>query len=255
MPRAYLLFVMELGISGALGCATLPTAPAGAMGQGSSATARAEANGSKRQPRASTFVALGELLEKTATEPERSPADQEELRNKARLAYQQALQVDPKDVAALKALARLYTSEGDYERALATYNRAIQDHPKDAALRYELGMCQARRKNWDPALQSLLAAIQFDPDNRRYRRTYGLCLARAQRYDESLAVLAKLEGAPQAHYDLARMMHHLEQDEASKQHLRLALAQNPELFAAQQLLTELEGPNADSTSPTSARSP
>src|SRR5438552_1789268 len=148
MPRAYLLLVLGLGTSAALGCATLPGAPSGAMSQGSSATARAEGNGPKRQPRASTYVAFGELHEKTATEPGRSRAEQEELRNKARLAYQQALQIDPKNLPALTSLARLYTSEGDYERALTTYNRAIQDHPKDASLRHELGMCQARRKNW-----------------------------------------------------------------------------------------------------------
>jgi tetratricopeptide (TPR) repeat protein len=133
---------------------------------------------------------------------------------------------------------------------VTTYNRAIQDHPKDAVLRFDLGMCQARRKNWDLALQSLQMAIQLDPDNRRYRHTYGLCLARAQRYDESLMVLTKLRGSAQAHYDLARMMHHLEQDEAAKQHLQLAVSQDPELYAAQQLLTELGG-----VTPTAAQSP
>jgi tetratricopeptide (TPR) repeat protein len=254
MPRANLLLVVELAITGALGCATLPGALPSTMSQGSSANTRADAPGPKRQPKASTYVAFGEMYEKTTTEPGRSPAEQEELRNKARLAYQQALQIDPKSVAALTALARLYSSEGDYERALTTYNRAILDHPKDAALRYELGMCQARRKNWDVALQSLQTAIQMDPENRRYRHTYGLCLARAQRYDESLMVLSKLEGPALAHFDLARMMHHLEQDEACKEHLRLALTQNPELFEAQQLLTELDdSPNR--VTPAAAQSP
>ena len=238
MPRACLLPVVGLAMSFPLGCATFPASPSGPIGQGSSATA---SNAPKRQPKASTLVALGDLNEKSATEPGRSPAEQEELRNKARLAYQQALQIHPKDLSALTALARLYTSQGDFDRALATYHRAIQDHPKDPALRYELGMCHACRKNWDLALQSLQMAVQIDPENPRYRHYYGLCLARAQRYDESLMVLSKLEGSALAHYDLARMMHHLEQDEASKEHLQLALAQNPELFAAQQLLDELEG--------------
>jgi tetratricopeptide (TPR) repeat protein len=245
MPaRAYLLLLVGLVITGALGCATLPSSPSVPNGEGS-----AVSSARKRQPRPSTYVALGELHEKAATDPERSPAEQEELRNKARLAYQQALQVNPKDLPALTALARLYASEGDHERALATYNRAIQDYPKDAALRYELGICHARRKNWDLALQSMQQAVQMDPENRRYRHCYGLCLARAQRYDESLMVLAKLEGPAHAHYDLARMMHHLEQDEASKEHLRLALAQNPELVAAQQLLAELEAATPEPANP------
>jgi tetratricopeptide (TPR) repeat protein len=164
------------------------------------------------------------------------------LRNKARLAYEQALQIHPNDQPALMALARLYNTEGDYERAVATYNRAIQAFPKEAALRYELGMCHARRKNWDLALQSLHQAVQADAHNRRYGYAYGLCLALARRPNEGFAVLAKLEGTASAHYDIARMLHHLEQDEACKEHLHLAVSQNPELEAARQLLAALETP-------------
>jgi hypothetical protein len=75
-----------------------------------------------------------------------------------------------------------------------------------------------------------------------------LCLARAQRLDESFKVLAKLEGVPEAHYDLARMLHHLDQDEASREHLRQALAQKPQHFEAQQLLETLESKAADPSS-------
>lgn len=246
--RAYPALLVGLVTVG-LGCATLPGSPSGADGERAAVSTRAGADVSKRQPRASTCVAYGELHEKAATDPGRSPADQEELCNKARLAYQQALQINPKDLTALTALARLYTATGDYERALATYHRAIQAYPKDAALRYELGMCHARRKNWDLALQSLQKAVQEDPENRRYAHAYGFCLARAQRYNESFAVLAKLEGPARAHYDLARMLHHMEQDQASKEHLRLALAQNPELVAAQQLLDTLDVPAADAANP------
>jgi tetratricopeptide (TPR) repeat protein len=185
-------------------------------------------------------VAYGELHEKAALEPQRLPAEREELLNKARLAYQQALQISPKDLPALLALARLYTLEGESERALATYNRAFAAHPNNPSPRYELGMWHARRKEWDMALQNLQKAVEIDPENRGYRHTYGLCLARAQRYDESLAVLTKLEGAANAHYDLARMLRHLDQNEACKEHLRLALAAKPEHLEAQQLLESME---------------
>jgi tetratricopeptide (TPR) repeat protein len=244
MPaRACLLLLVGLLITGAQGCATLPGSAGITYGEGAAVTGR------KRQARPSTYVAFGELHEKAATEPGRSPAEQEELRNKARLAYQQALKINPKDQPALRALARLYIDEGDYEHALATYNQALQAYAKDAVLRYELGMFQARRKNWDLALQNLQQAVQLDPENRRYRHDYGLCLARAQRYDESFAVLVKLEGPANARYDLARMMHHLEQDEASKEQLRLALAQDRQLIEAQQLLDELEAASPNPANP------
>ncbi len=221
--------VLLLGL--ALGCTTLPGTPSGFNADGTPL---------KRQPQPATCVAYGELHEKAALDPGRSPGEQEELRNKARLGYQQALQINSKDLPALLALARLYTSEGDFDRALATYDRAIGAHPNNALPRYELGMCHGRRKNWNLALQSLQKAVELDPENRGYRHTYGLCLARAQRWDESLAVLTKLEGPANAHYELARMLHHLDQDQASKEHLRLALVQNPEHFGAQQLLEALE---------------
>ena len=249
MPARACQLLVALAISNAMGCATFSGFPSSLNGDGAIFSVHAEESLAKRQPQPATCVAYGELHEKAATEPGHSTAEQEELRNKARLAYQQALQISPKDLPALMALARLYASEGDYERAVATYDRAIQAHPKNAAPRFELGMCQARSKNWNLALQSLQKAVEVDPENRVYVHTYGLCLARAQRYDESFAVLAKLEGPASAHYDLARMLHHLEQDEASKEHLRLALTQNPDHFGAQQLLVALQGGTAEPAYP------
>src|SRR5262249_47951943 len=156
------------------GCATLPSLSWTPTGDGSGA--RAEAKAAKRQPLPATCVAFGELHESAAADPGRSSAEQEQLHNKARVAYQQALQASPNDLPALLALARLYTSEGDYERALATYDRAITAHPKDPKPRYEQGMCHARRKKWDLALISLQKALELDPENPSYRHTYGLCL-------------------------------------------------------------------------------
>src|SRR6266849_5672142 len=122
MPaRASLLFLTGLAFGGAVGCATLPGFTSAPTGDCSSA--RAEGKAAKRQPQPATCVAFGELQESAAADPLRSLADQEQLRNKARLAYQQALQVSPNDLPALLALARLYASEGDYERASAYYAR------------------------------------------------------------------------------------------------------------------------------------
>jgi tetratricopeptide (TPR) repeat protein len=246
MPaRAYLLLLV---ITGGLGCTAVPAVPSGEAGE-------LVAN-PKRRPRASTYIAYGELQERAAFDPGRSPAEQEELRNRARSAYQEALRVHANDRGALMALARLYDTENDSERAVATYNQAIRVYPKEAAFWYELGMCHARRKSWDQALPSLQKAVQLEPENRRYGHAYGFGLARAQRYEESFGVLAKLDGTARAHYDLARMLHHLEQDEASKEQLRLALAQNPDFVAAQQFLSELEGPeSAGGSAPQAAMIP
>jgi tetratricopeptide (TPR) repeat protein len=195
----------------------------------------------KRKPQPETCVALGRLAEEAANQPGRPPADQQQLREQARKAYQQALDLEPNHVPALAALARLYATAGDYGRAVPAYRKAVKVQPKDAALWYDLGMCHARHKQWEPALVNLRAAVELDPENRQYGNALGFCLARAGCYEESLACFRRSVGEAGAHYNLARMLHHVNQEELSKQHLRLALQAKPDLAPAEQLLAELEG--------------
>jgi tetratricopeptide (TPR) repeat protein len=199
----------------------------------------------KRNPLPSTCVAFGTFSEHSAAAPRISPAEQERLRDQARKAYQQALELDPKDLTALTALARLYITLDDSTHAVATYRRAVASHPQVAGLWHEMGMCHARYKEWEPALESLRHAVELEPEQRAYTHDLGFCLARCGQYDESLAVFAKLEGEASAHYDVARMLHHVNQDELSMQHLRLALQLKPEMAPAQQLLASLEGQTAE----------
>jgi tetratricopeptide (TPR) repeat protein len=193
----------------------------------------------KRKPLPSTCVAIATLSEHTAAEPNCAPADRDRLRDQARQAYQQALEEDPNYLPAQTGLAHLYIDIEDYDRAVATFQKAIQSHPKESSLHYELGMCYARRKMWDPAVEHLRQATIMDPEQRLYSRTLGFCLARAGRYEESLTAFARLEGDAVAHYNLARMLHHLHQDDLSKQHLQQALELKPGLTPAQELLNAL----------------
>src|SRR5262249_2411338 len=107
---------------------------------------------------------------------------------------------------------------------------------------HEFGMCHARQKQWEPALEILKEAVEVDPENRLYAHSYAYCLARARRFEQSYLIFAKLDGEANAHYNLARMLLHMQQEALSKEHLRLALAANPDLAAAQQLLTTLNAP-------------
>jgi hypothetical protein len=67
----------------------------------------------------------------------------------------------------------------------------------------------------------------------------GFMLARAGRTAESLAELRKCMGEAEAHYDLARMMHHLRQSDACQGELRLALQADPAFGPAREFLAEL----------------
>ena len=68
----------------------------------------------------------------------------------------------------------------------------------------------------------------------------GLTLARAGHYDDSYAGLAKLMGPAKPHFYVARMLHHVNQTDACKQHLRQALEQKPDYGEAREFLTYLE---------------
>jgi tetratricopeptide (TPR) repeat protein len=192
-----------------------------------------------RKPQAATFVACGNFHCQAAVDVARSSAEREGYYDMARKSYQRALELEPKNLPALQALARLYAVTGDHERAVKIYEQAIQANPREASLRYEFGMYYAKCKEWQPALEYLQQAIQLDGENRLYVRAHGFCLARAGHYEEGFAVLAKVDGDALAHYNIARMLHHVKEDELSKEHLQMALQVQPNLTAAGQLLLEL----------------
>jgi tetratricopeptide (TPR) repeat protein len=238
-------WLLALGLVGVLGCTpqgTLPvTSPSVRTEPAADGGLFALLGGSsKRTPKAATCVAAGQYREQEASNPDRPQPEQARLREEARKAYHQAIRLDPDHVPAYQALARLYQSEKDYDHAVATYQTALKRHPKDAALWHELGMCHSQQKAWEPALASLHKAVELDPENRPYNNTLGYCLARAGRYDESLACFQKVNGAAQAHYNLARMQLHLRQDDLARQNLEAALQLDPQLAAAKQLLGQLQ---------------
>src|SRR5262249_61598904 len=128
---------------------------------------------------------------------------------------------------------------------------ALQKHPKEAPVWHELGMCYAQQKQWEPAIENLRHAVELDPEQRLYNHSLGFCLTRSGRYDEGFTVFAKLEGEASAHYNVARMLHHVNEDQLCKQHLRQALRLKPEMVPARDLLAKLETSQANSSKPIS----
>jgi tetratricopeptide (TPR) repeat protein len=234
--------VLILGLlSCQLGCSHLPSSPT------ASADASKEPDKPKRQPKPATCVALAHLREREADEPNRQPADRDRCREEARQEYQQALTIDPRYLPALQGLAHFQDVNGDHERAVATYQKALQLYTKEAAVWYELGMSHDRKKEWEPAIKCLQTAVDLDPENQQCASMLGFTLAQAERYDESYECFRKQVGEARAHYNLARMLHHLQKDDLSRAHLALALQlpMEPELTAmAQRLQADLEGAGA-----------
>src|SRR5262249_28513419 len=142
------------------------------------------------------------------------------------------------------ALARLQQSGQDYAGAAATYGNALALAPTDAGLWYDLGLCQCRQKSWAASVASLRKACELSPGNRAYLTTLGYTLGRAGKLQDSLTVLTQAEGEAKAHYDLARLLKHMNQPELAKRLATTAVAKDPNLPGARELLQELSSPAA-----------
>jgi len=211
-----------------------------------------------------TLVALAAFREAHSLEPNITPDQKQQLLEDARVAYLRALELDPNHVPAHLGLARFYDTAGNHPKAAEEYAKLSKIRPRDAWLRFEIGMFHARAKEWPPALEQLRNASDLDPENAHLARTYGICLARAGRYDESVSWLLEKKQLSEAdaHCMVAKMLHHLQQDDASRQHLRLALQAEPNSRAAHELLNELDGRaftplvnSADATGPQQGPAP
>lgn len=189
-----------------------------------------------------SFVTVGNQRELAANHPDRSPTEREQLRDQARRAYLRALEVDPKYLPAHVALAKLHEAQEEHAKALEIYRKAAKLHPKDVQLCIEIGMYQARHKQWDEAIVQFRKANQLDPDNRQCTRLLGHCLARAGHCEESLVCLKKVMSEAEAHYTIARMLHHVQKDDLSRKYLNQAIQANPALQPAHELLAELNRP-------------
>ncbi len=194
----------------------------------------------KQQPKPETCVTFGQCFENLATAASADQAAEMKVRDNARLAYQQALQLEPHNLEAWIGLARVYSLQGDYQRAQDTYQKGLAKFPKETRLWHDLGMCHARAKDWDQAIRSFQKAVELDPENRRYLQQLGFCLARAGQTDDSLTCLSRVMGPAQAHYQVARMMLHLKKNDLCRQHLQLALEANPQLEEARQMMAQVQ---------------
>ena len=191
--------------------------------------------------KAPTYVAFADFRAKAALAPEHTPQQRQQFREEARLSYLKALEVDPRYLPAYLALARFLQSGEDYTGAVAVYQKALDLRPRDATLWFELGMCQCRARDWAVALGHLRKAQQLDPGNRQYATVIGYTLARTGQWEEAYAALAPITGEAKAHYDLARMLRHLDKAVEARQHVQAALIKDPNLKAARDLLDELDG--------------
>jgi tetratricopeptide (TPR) repeat protein len=208
----------------------------------------------KRDAKPQTWVAQGQLYESQMRKAPQGSAEQSLQRDEARKAYQKAIDIDPKCVEAHSALANLYLSQDDYDRAIGAYQYGLKLNPNSAPLWFEAGLCHTRKKDFPQALACLSKAHERDPQNHDIATTYGLLLARAGRPQDAVPVLARVMNRADANYYVARMMNHLNQSDQSRQYLQAALAERPTHQPSLVMLAQLDG-RAGQQPPATANGP
>lgn len=187
-----------------------------------------------------TCVAVADVQMQLSQEEGRSTMERDALRENARKSLQHALQIDPSFQPAYRALAKLHLSLDENERAIETLQKALSYTPQDAQLWSDIGLIYARQRNFPEAIRHMQQAVRMEPDNRIYLRNLGFLQARAAQFEEGFETLRRIMPEAQARLNIARMMYQLHQDEACVAQLRLALAIDPSLTAAQALLEEFQ---------------
>jgi tetratricopeptide (TPR) repeat protein len=193
---------------------------------------------SKRTPR--VLIAFAKLKEGEAKALDQDPEQQFKIRHQARELYQEALKLDGSALEAHRGLGRVYVDLGDFARAQETFTKAQVRFPKESIFWFELGQMHNRKKDFVQSVECYKKALELDPENRLYLTTLGFTLARAGQIDQSITLLAQSMGPASAHYNVARMLLHLQQAEQAAQHLQQSVRLNPNLEAARQLLSDVQ---------------
>jgi tetratricopeptide (TPR) repeat protein len=196
----------------------------------------------KRAPRVA--IAMAVYKEAEARQLDRNPETQFKVRDQARKLYQEALGMDPSFIEAHRGLARVYVDLGEFARAQETLKKAQARFPKEGIFWYEQAQMHNRRHEFPEAVRSLGKALELEPENRNYMTTLGFTLARSGRTNDAVMMLTRSMGPASAHYNVGRMLVHLQRPDEALPHLRMAVQHNPNLESARAMLAQLEAGSA-----------
>jgi Tfp pilus assembly protein PilF len=197
---------------------------------------------SKEPAKAESLVAIADVQLDAAMDEKTAPGSKEGLLDTARKGYQKALQRDPKSKAAMQGMARFYARVGEREKALEWYKKCLTLHP-EAPIAHEVAVAHGRWKDWAGAVAWCEFALKIDPENRTVKKDMGFFLARVGRWDDAFTALMQIMPEAQARHNLAGLLDHMGQGDASKLQLQLAVKADPNYAPAAGFLAELSQPH------------
>lgn len=163
--------------------------------------------------------------------------------------YQKALKLAPNDLSTLIGLARLHDRQGHTQQALEFYHQAVKAHPTSAMAFNDLGLCYNRQRQSDSALAAMSRAVELSPNNPKYRNNLAAVLVETGRVDEAVQKLSQGAAPAVAHYNVGYLLQQRGQSENAARQIQQALALDPGLTPARDLLAQLSGGNAIAQSP------
>jgi tetratricopeptide (TPR) repeat protein len=174
-------------------------------------------------------LALAQFMEKRGSHDE------------ARQFYEEVLFIDPRSTDALLGLARLDMLAGDSDAAEKGFRSAIEVEPDSGRALAGLGefYCHARR--WNEAVAVLRRAVQAAPSDKTIQFHYAMAIAGSGEIAEGYSLLTDIRGVAAAHYKIALVLYEREELASCEEHLRAAIAENPELKAAHEWLKIVRG--------------
>ena len=254
MDRRRSLWLAAGALAGLVGCshrvgpgATTAKLPPPPTNVNQSQTIWETSKSDKLSPK--TYLALGHAHLTSAADATRSPEEKAQQAKSAVANYKQALALDAKLLPAHIGLAKSLELTGDAAGSQTSYKTALDLAPQEPGVWYEIGMARARAGDYAGAIESLKHCCELAPENAGYAKAIGFTLARSGRTEEALPWLAKAVGEPDAHFNLARMMAHLERPDLARGHLHATLRLKPDHLEAQELLHALPADPASAVQP------
>lgn len=156
--------------------------------------------------------------------------------------YSKALEAESANVAALSSMARLHDRQNNPEKAIEFYQRAIKVAPGQASLHADLGGVQTRVGQMATAKEQYQKAINLDPKNRSYRSSLAGILVDEGQADKAEQELRQVDGPAMSNYQMAYLYMSRQNLPETRQYLAKALAIDPNLQPARDMMNSLGGP-------------
>ena len=159
---------------------------------------------------------------------------------KALDSYSKALEIEPRNAAALVATARLYDRLNERDKAISFYQKSIEVSPTASTLA-ELCNLHAKGGNLNAAREELQKAIALEPKNNAYRSTLAGVLLDLGQEEKAMEELMNTNSPAMANYQMAYLHFTRKNVPGAQQYAATALQIDPNLGPARELVASIGG--------------